>query len=125
MSDDFERRPGQARGEESYRALEQYYGRYADKVADRAEVTDNAEAKKDPLYPAKKVAEDTIRAFMVLAEDQRLGPAEMIFAMELASLNVLNARDCPLSDEQVNKVRAKALRYYETSLPAVPDEPKP
>lgn len=121
----FVKRPGQERSADSYKELENLYAKWGDddRVAKREEAPEEVEAKKDPLYAAKRVAEDLVRAFMVLAEDQRLGPAEMIFAMELAAQNVMGATDCPLTAAQIAKVRGKAANYYTGSLPAVPNKP--
>lgn len=113
-------REGQARSEESIKRLETLYqGSYTQRIPDRKDDAEK-EAKKDKLYHAKDVVEKTMAAFLILSEDRNLSPAEMIFAMELLALNVLNAQNCPLTPEQINKVRAKALKYYEESLLKLP-----
>jgi hypothetical protein len=81
---------------------------------------DDAAAKSDPLYPAKRLAEDVTKMFMLLCEKERVSPAEMVYAIELARLNIQRAEDCPLTKEQVEKVRGKAEKYHAESVGKLP-----
>lgn len=109
-----EKLPPRERSEESYAKLQKFYEKRYESVPDRVEV-DETEARKDPLYSARKVVEDLVRMFSLYAEEWKLSPAEQIYAVELFVMNFCGADDCPLTKEQIERVRGKARKYYEES----------
>jgi hypothetical protein len=76
---------------------------------------------EDRWHKAKEVNVRVVKAFKVISEQWGLGPEEMIFAAELAALNILNAKDIPLPAKKIADARDAAFKYYEQSLPSVPD----
>lgn len=79
-------------------------------------------ADKDPWWLGKEIAE-RITKFIALC-----GPAfqvedleQIYFATELASLNVFNAQDSPVSEARRNLARDAADKYFLDSLSKIPD----
>ena len=78
-----------------------------------------------PDQAAQEFAERLVKFFALCYEEFGLTPAEGVYAMELAALNILNARDCPLTPAEIDQHRARAFAYFKRSLKSVPEPPKP
>lgn len=77
----------------------------------------------DPNLDAKHIVQDLMRFFMLMCMERNASPETMLYATELFSLNVINAQDCPLSQDQRDAVRQRAFDYYASSLPKLPSAP--
>ncbi len=73
---------------------------------------------------AKEVVVRVVKFFMLCSEEWALDAKGMVYAAELIGVNILNAKDIPLSAKEVQIERDAAVKYYEDSLPKIPD-PKP
>lgn len=72
------------------------------------------------IVQAQQAAVRLVKFFALLMGEFRLSPAQAIYAMELAYLNVLNTDDCPLPIEEIQKVRQLAFDYYKGQRAKVP-----
>lgn len=82
-------------------------------------------AKKKPTadtYAEGKEAAVRITRFIALcASEMQLAPEQTLFGVELAALNTLNARDCPVKQDRINEIREAAFKYYSQSLSKIPN----
>lgn len=113
---DVARREGQVRSEESYAKLEDMYNNVLSQRVPEGQDAAEKEFRKDPLYCAKKVVEDLMKLLELESEEYKLSPQELIFVSELIALNVQRAQNCPLSPERVEKIKARARKYYEDGI---------
>lgn len=77
----------------------------------------------DDYNVAKRVAERLTKFFALCVQDFGLSPRAAMFAAELTSLNIFNAKDVPASAEEIDAARKAAYDYYVASRPAIPDPP--
>lgn len=75
----------------------------------------------DPFLEGKEAATRLTRFIALCAAEMALAPEQTIFAVELAALNTLNAQDCPVPAQELQRVRNEAFKYYEASLSKIPD----
>jgi hypothetical protein len=75
----------------------------------------------DPFGEGKEAAVRVTRFIALCASEMQLAPEQTIFAVELAALNTLNARDCPVKQDRINEIREMAFKYYAQSLPKIPN----
>lgn len=73
---------------------------------------------------AKRVTEKLTRYFALCVQDHGLSPRAAMFAAELTSLNIFNAKDIPATPEEIDAARKAAYDYYVAARPLVPDPPK-
>lgn len=78
----------------------------------------------DDYNAAKHVAVKLTKFFALCVQDHALSPRAAMFAAELMSLNIFNAKDIPASAGEIDAARKAAYDYFVTSRPLVPD-PKP
>lgn len=71
----------------------------------------------DPWARGKVAADKLLNCLNLLIAEQGLSPDEAMFAQELASLNVLNAPDTPLTPERKVAARKAAYDYYMANRP--------
>lgn len=83
----------------------------------------SGQATTDSFQAALEPAQRLTKFFSLLCHDFKLGPKAGVFMMELASLNVLNADDIPLSATELEAARKAAFEYYQKVREALP-EPK-
>jgi hypothetical protein len=74
----------------------------------------------DPYEDGKEAAMRLTKFVALCASELELAPEQTIFAVELTALNVLNAEDCPISQEQRQRVREAAFKYYAQAVPRLP-----
>lgn len=79
-----------------------------------------AEKPPSSIVQAQEAAIRLVKFFALLMGEFRLSPSQAIYAMELAYLNVLNTDDCPLSANEIQKVRDLAFTYYQQKRSKVP-----
>lgn len=80
----------------------------------------------DSFPNALEPTQRLVKFFSLLCHDFKLGPKAGVFMMELASLNVLNAEDIPLTAAEIEAARKAAFEYYaqvRAALPATKPEP--
>lgn len=70
---------------------------------------------------ACEVAQRLTKFFALCVHDFRLSPDAAMFAAELTALNIFNAKDVPLTAEQIDAARKAAYTYYVESLPNIPE----
>lgn len=78
----------------------------------------------DDYNAAKHVAVKLTRFFALCVQDHGLAPRAAMFAAELTSLNIFNAKDIPATPEEIDAARKAAYDYYVASRPLVPDPSK-
>lgn len=61
---------------------------------------------------AQSATDKLLRAFFHIRSAFELGAESTIYATELFALNVLNAKDCPISQDKANEIRRAAYEYY-------------
>ena len=64
----------------------------------------------------KACAERMVKFFELLISDFNLSPAVALYTAELASLNILNAKNIPIPQEEQKKARKAAFDYYSESV---------
>jgi hypothetical protein len=88
--------------------------------ADPFGLTKKKKKSADPLEEGKEAAERVTKFIALCAAELGLSPENVIFAVELAALNTLNAKDCPVPAERIEQIRQAAFEYYRDSLPKIP-----
>jgi hypothetical protein len=74
-----------------------------------------AEKRQEPRAPREAAREATdrlLRFFHLVRGEYVLTPKDTLFAAELFALNVLNATDIPLSQEEIATERKDAYEFY-------------
>lgn len=92
------------------------------KMAERTNAPQLRQSTGDPYQDAKLLVQDLMPFFMLLGMEFGASPETLIYAVELFSLNVINAKDCPLPKGKRDAVRKLAFDYYVASLPKIPDK---
>lgn len=76
-----------------------------------------APPSSDPWARGKATADKLLNFLNLLIAEQGLTPEEALYAQELASINVLNAPDNPLTPERSLAARKAAHDYYVANRP--------
>ena len=75
----------------------------------------------DPFKDGKEIGERVTKFIALCSSELNVEAAQVIFGVELAALNTLNAKDCPISEDVINAIREKAFKYYTASLSKIAD----
>lgn len=76
----------------------------------------------DSYLEGKEAAVRMTKFVALCAAELGLEPEQTIFAVELTALNTLNAKDCPVSAAKIDQIRNAAFKYYQESLPKIPEK---
>ncbi len=77
-------------------------------------------APTDDYEMGKAAAVRFTKFFALLVQDFSLAPKAAIYMAELTFLNIFNADDIPLTEEEINQARNAAFKYYSESRSMVP-----
>ena len=82
---------------------------------------DSPQEHTDDYNVAKQVTERLTKFFALCVQDFGLSPRAAMFAAELTSLNIFNAKDIPATAQEIDTARKDAYDYFIVARAVLPD----